>query len=56
MHVHMNTLLMFVSLSTVVLNSRDGQGKLWLPHFPLQTATLKQTFAENTNLNVFILL
>ena len=23
---------MYVSLSTVVLNSRD-QGKLWLPHF-----------------------
>ena len=30
-----------VSLSMVVLNSRDRPGKLWLPDFPTSNKTLK---------------
>ena len=43
------------SLSTVVLNSRDQQGKLWFSQFDTLIATLKQAFAENTHLNASIL-
>ena len=38
-----------VSLSMVVLNSRDQPGKLWVPDF-------LSGFAENTDLNAFTLL
>ena len=37
----------------VVLNSRDRQGKLWLPDF---CTSNNQAFAENTYFNALILL
>ena len=43
-----------ISLSTVVLNSRDHYEKLWLP--ALLKTTLQQALAEKTNLDALVLL
>ena len=48
---------MVVSLSTVVLNSRDRYENLWLPEFfALLKTTLQQALAEKTNLDALVLL
>ena len=43
-----------LSLSTVVLNSRDYQGKLWLPKNAPQKTTLKQYYHKKLSINVLV--
>ena len=44
-----------LSLSTVVLNSRDCQGKLWLPKkMRPEKTTLKQYYHQNLSINVLV--
>ena len=46
-----------ISLTMVVLNSRDRYEKLWLPKiFALFKITLQQALAEKANLDALILL
>ena len=47
--------VLVVSLSTVVLNSRDCQGKLWLPKNVPQKTTLKQYYHKKLSINVLVL-
>ena len=43
----------YIAMFITILNGRNLQGKLWLSHFHISD---NHTFAENTNLNTFILL